>query len=111
MGVVTTTRHLALLGGLRTAPTAATETYTLVAAVGGLDLDLRNAEIPAGGVSVTKVSLVGGAHLRIPPGCPVEVRAFVLVGRKRVQPPTGAVDGPPVRVQVYGLFGGVRIER
>lgn len=105
------TRHLALLGGLRTAPAVATDTYTIATVIGGLNLDLSHAVIPKSGVTVTKVSLIGGAHVKVPPGCAVDARAFAVVGRNRVPTPTSAASGPLVRVRVYGLFGGVEIER
>jgi hypothetical protein len=107
---VSTTRHVALLGGLRDAPAVANDAYVVGALIGGVDLDLRRAEVPRGGVVVTKVSFVGGAHVRVPAGCRVEVKAFNLVGRKRVVLQRGVEDGPLVRVRAYGLFGGVRVE-
>ena len=110
MARVTMTRHLALLGGLRTAPTVASDQYTIVTVIGGLNLDLTNAALPDDGVTITKVSLVGGAHVRVPAGCSVDVRAFNLIGRKVVPPPTSTAGGPTARVRAYGLFGGVRVE-
>jgi hypothetical protein len=59
---VSTTRHIALLGGLRDAPAVASDTYVIGALIGGVNLDLGGATVPPGGVTVTKVSFVGGAH-------------------------------------------------
>ena len=88
----------------------ATDTYVIGALIGGVNLDLGGATLPAGGVTVTKVSFVGGAHVRVPAGCRVEVQAFNLVGRKRILLSRGDENGPVVRVRAYGLFGGVHVE-
>jgi predicted membrane protein len=105
---VSTTRHIALLGGFRHAPDVATDTYLAAAAVGGVNLDLSRAELPAGGVTVTKWAVVGGLHVRVPAGCRVEVTGVTIIGRRRIDVAQG--DGPVVRVRAYGLFGGVHVE-
>lgn len=108
---VTTTRHIALLGGFRDAPAAAPDTYKIAALIGGADLDLGGAVLPPGGVTITKVSLVGGVAVRVPAGCRVAIEGFTVIGRKRPPADDGAADGPLVRVRAFGLFGGVRVER
>lgn len=107
---MTSTRQLALLGGFREVPSTATDTYVVGALIGGVNLDLGGAVLPAGGVTITKVSVVGGAHVRVPAGCRVEVQAFNLVGRKRILLSRGDEHGPLVRVRSWGLFGGVHVE-
>ena len=58
---MTSNRHLALLGGLRAAPAAAApESYTIATLVGGADLDLSGATIPAAGITIR---LFGGVRV------------------------------------------------
>jgi hypothetical protein len=99
---------LSILGGLRRDGRFATgPSATLVTLIGGLALDLREAEIPAGGLTLTKVSLIGGTSLVVPPGTGVEVRGFNLLGGRKVEPtPTGA---PLIRVRAFGIVGGVSV--
>jgi hypothetical protein len=109
-GRVTSTRHIALLGGFRDAPTAAPDTYMIGAIIGGADLDLSRATLPPGGVTINKWSLVGGTAIKLPPGTRAEVGGFSLIGRKRLLHSNSASDGPVVKIRAYAGFGGIRIE-
>jgi hypothetical protein len=107
---VTSTRHIALLGGFHDAPAAAPDTYMIGAVVGGADLDLSRATLPAGGVTITKWSLVGGTAIKLPPGTRADIGGFSLIGRKRLLHSNAAADGPVVRIRAFAGFGGIRIE-
>jgi predicted membrane protein len=107
---VTSTRHIALLGGFRDAPTTAPDNYMIGAIVGGANLDLSKATLPPGGVTITKWSLVGGTAVRLPPGTRAEFSGFSLIGRKRLLHSNAAADGRVVRIRAFAGFGGVRIE-
>jgi Cell wall-active antibiotics response 4TMS YvqF len=81
-----------------------------VALVGGMDLDLSQAELTSPQLDIVKVSLVGGVDLVVPAEVRVEVRGFVLLGGKDVERrPGSAPDAPVVRVRAFGLIGGVRV--
>ena len=56
---------IALLGGVRTSDIGPSRTH--IAAVGGMDLDLRDRTFAAE-TTITKVSLVGGVSVVVPPG-------------------------------------------
>ena len=83
-----------------------------VAILGGDDLDLREAEIEGGELTVNVFTLLGGASIYIPDSIEVEVGGFSLLGgntetgRERLR--TGA---PLIRVRAYNLLGGVTIYR
>ena len=55
-----------------------------ISVVGGMDLDLSEAEIAAPAVTITKVSLVGGIDATIPDNVRVEVTGFNLVGGRKI---------------------------
>lgn len=81
-----------------------------VAVMGGCDIDLRNAELEGGEVTITAIAVMGGIDVCVPEGVAVEVGGFVLMGGKDTK-----VDGVPrpgaplVRVRAFGLMGGVSV--
>src|SRR3954471_12982900 len=99
---------VALIGGVRHSGTLTRRTH--VTLVGGMDIDLSAAEIPPEGVTITKVSLVGGVSLIVPADARVEVSGFVLVGGRDVERGNASGPGAPVvRVRAFGLAGGVKV--
>ncbi len=84
-----------------------------IALMGGVDLDLREAELPAGDVEITAWAIMGGVDVRVPEGVRVELGGFALMGGNGVKgtaepPPPGA---PVVRVRAYSLMGAVTVRR
>ncbi|MDW5597811.1 DUF1707 domain-containing protein [Conexibacter stalactiti] len=81
-----------------------------IAVMGGCDIDLRNAELEGGEVTITAIAVMGGIDICVPEGVAVEVGGFVLMGGKDTK-----VDGVPrpgaplVRVRAFGLMGGVSV--
>jgi Cell wall-active antibiotics response LiaF, C-terminal len=102
---------LAPLGGLRLrGPVALGPRMMRVTLVGGMDLDLREAALPPGGVTIVKVSLVGGVKVVVPPGVRVDVRGVTLIGGRDVERLAGTPpDAPLLRLRVFGVVGGVRV--
>ena len=101
---------LALMGGVRRNDAVALpsriEHKTLI---GGMDLDFSQAEFPAE-LTITKVSVVGGVSLVVPPHVRVEVEGFTLFGGKNVERrPDLPAGAPVVRVIAFGLVGGVKV--
>jgi hypothetical protein len=63
-------------------------------------------------VPLTKVSLVGGTKVTVPPGIRVEASGFSLIGGTMiVAGPEPGPGAPTVRVRAFALVGGVRIRR
>jgi hypothetical protein len=109
----TTSLHLALLGGLRRDGVWTPRRRTIaISPVGGADLDLTQAVLPKDGeITITKISLVGGVHLRVPADVNVVVEGFNLIGGRPDDLGPHRPDAPTVRLFAYGLFGGVRVDR
>jgi predicted membrane protein len=87
------------------------ERTTILTVIGGADLDLGRATLPAAGARLTKVSLVGGTRIVVSPDVRVEVRGLSLVGGKNVERVRDAApDAPVLRVRAFALVGGVRVQ-
>jgi hypothetical protein len=102
--------HVTPIGGMRREGAwrmpASTVAVTLI---GGAKLDLRDAELAAPVVTVTKVSLIGGMRVTVPPGVRVEVSGFSLIGGKRVSDTSAPAGAPTLRIRGFGLIGGIRV--
>jgi hypothetical protein len=99
------------LGGLRHDGTAPLDpNTTLITLIGGADVDLRGAPLPAGGATLTKVSLIGGVSVTAPRGVRVEVTGFSLLGGRDIERDASTPAGAPLlRVRAFGLIGGVKV--
>ncbi|MEV6848272.1 LiaF domain-containing protein [Actinoplanes sp. NPDC051411] len=103
---------VSLLGGVKVrGPWRMPRDMVVDTPVGGANLDLGEVELPAGVTPIlTKVSLVGGVSLQVPPEVEVRVEGFRLFGRVRIEP--GASNsGIVLRVREYSLVGGVHVVR
>jgi hypothetical protein len=105
--------HISPIGRLRrTGHWRMDEKIASITLIGGMRLDLREAEFSAPEVTLTTISLVGGVRLAVPPGVRVEVTSFSLIGGRRVDvderlPP----NAPTLHLRVFSLIGGVRVQR
>jgi hypothetical protein len=100
------------IGGLKRAGHWRMDRETVgISLVGGMRLDLREAEFTAPEVTLTKVSLIGGVRIAVPPGIRVEVTNFSLIGGRRIDVDERVAPGAPVlRIRAFGLIGGVRVQ-
>jgi len=105
--------HVSPVGGLRAYGPWRMERHVIaVSIVGGTRLDLSQAQLAAPEVTLTKVSLVGGTRITVPPGIRVVTSGFSLVGGTRVQGgPEPGPGAPTVHIRAFSLVGGVRIRR
>jgi len=105
--------HISPIGGLRiNGPWRMDRHVIVVSIVGGARLDLSEAQLAAPEVTLTKVSLVGGTRITVPPGIRVEVSGFRLIGGTRVEGgPEPGPGAPTVDIRAFSLVGGVRIYR
>ena len=84
-----------------------------VAVMGGDEIDLREAEIEGGELTLNLVAIMGGATIYIPDSVELDVGGFSLmggnteVGSER-SPRPGA---PLIRLRTYNLMGGATIFR
>ena len=98
-------------GSDRTGVWAPPKTLNVVAMFGGSDIDLRDAELPPGGMTITAVAMFGGIDIVVPEGINVVVSGAGIFGafegRKRKTP---AIPGAPtIKVEGVAIFGGVEV--
>ena len=78
---------------------------------GDIDLDLRQASIPVGGLVINAIVPFGNIEVLVPAGALVDVGGFTLFGSKKV-----AVEGSdegesaePIRVRGFTLMGSLKV--
>lgn len=84
-----------------------------VAIMGGDEIDLREAEIEGGELTVNVFAFMGGANIYVPDTIELEVGGFSLMGGSNQtgserRPRAGA---PLIKIRSYNLMGGVTIFR
>jgi hypothetical protein len=112
-GTVTPLRRtsVALMGGLRASGRVRVEDRIVrVTTLGGMDLDLSEAEFTTPRVTIVKVSLIGGVELTVPADARVRVHGLSIGGR-HLEPAAPGGTGPEIVVHNYGLLGGVKVTR
>lgn len=83
-----------------------------VAVMGGDEIDLREAEIEGGELTVNVFTLMGGANIYIPDSIELDVGGFSVmggnteIGVERLRP-----GAPRVMIRAYNLMGGATIFR
>lgn len=83
---------------------------TAIAVMGGVDVDLRDAEVDPDGFTLSTVAVMGGVDVIVPDGMAVEVGGFAIMGAREVSAVQPAdPDAPVIRIQAYALMGGVEI--
>jgi len=104
---------LAALGGVdrkgRWIP--ARDTY-VVAVMGGVHLDFREALLPPGVTEVWLFTLMGGAEIVVPPGLAVESDGVAIMGgfeHLEDAPVHDDPDAPLLRLRGVALMGGVEV--
>jgi Domain of unknown function (DUF1707)/Cell wall-active antibiotics response 4TMS YvqF len=83
-----------------------------IAIMGGVDIDLREAEL-ADGAEILAIPFMGAVTVIVPEGVSVEMSGFALMGGNsgpddKVLP---LPNSPVVRVRAFSLMGGVVVER
>jgi uncharacterized protein DUF1707 len=84
-----------------------------VAIMGGDEIDLRDAEIEGGELTLNLFALMGGANIYVPDSVDLDVGGFSLMGGheevgREISPRPGA---PLIRIRVYNLMSGATIYR
>jgi hypothetical protein len=81
-----------------------------IGVLGGVDVDLSEAELAAPEVMITKVSVIGGVSVRVPQGMRVEVSNFSILGGRDVN--LGgplAPNAPVLHIRSFSIIGGVNV--
>ncbi|MFE1753161.1 hypothetical protein [Streptomyces anandii] len=101
---------VSLMGGHRLDGATLYERTVTASLIGGADVDLTAVDIPDGAeLRITKLSLIGGVRLRVRRDVRVEVHGLRLGGVRDDGP--HEPGGPTVRVDAWGLIGGVSVLR
>ena len=81
---------------------------TLVAVLGGADLDL-SASPPGTDARLTAIAILGGVKILVAPGTRVSVSGFTLLGGRDVKV-SQAGEGPEIRMSLWAFLGGVDVK-
>jgi Domain of unknown function (DUF1707)/Cell wall-active antibiotics response 4TMS YvqF len=84
-----------------------------VAVMGGDEIDLRDAEIEGGELTLNLFALMGGSNIYVPDSVEVEVGGFsVMGGHEEIGSERPPRPGAPlIRIRAYALMGGATIYR
>jgi uncharacterized protein DUF1707 len=101
-----------LSGAQRAGPWLVPPSYTAVAVLGGVELDLRHARFTAAEVTIRAFSLLGSISITVPEDMDVDVSGIGFMGAfdHRASGP-GAPGAPRVRVVGFAMMGGVEVQR
>lgn len=110
---VAPTWHVAPIGGLNVSgPWRMGRHVVVISLIGGADLDLRQAELAARDVTLTKVSVIGGVNARVPDGIRVDASGLSLLGGTSVDAaPDPGPGAPTIHIRAFSIIGGIRIRR
>jgi hypothetical protein len=104
---------VAILGGShRRGRFRAVGQINAVAIMGGDEIDLREAEIEGGELTLNLFALMGGSNVYVPDSVEVEVGGFSLMGgHEEVGSERPRPGAPLIRIRTYNLMGGATIYR
>jgi hypothetical protein len=87
------------------------EHTTAVAVMGGVDIDLRRAEIDGPEVVITALAFWGGISLVVPEGFDVELEGFSFMGGRklRLRDVPRIPGSPRIRVRGFAVMGGIDV--
>jgi hypothetical protein len=111
-----TRRLYGILGGdTLSGPVRLGPEFRVINVMGGADLDLTDAVLAEGEVTIRVFSLWGGSNIHVPDGVQVEHHGVGVLGWDKVEPPAEgrepAPGAPLVRVRSVSIMGGTDIKR
>jgi hypothetical protein len=84
----------------------------VIAFMGGVELDFREARMPPGVTDVNIFAVMGGAEILVPPGVHVDMNGFALMGgfgQAGYAPPPTDPNAPVLRISGFAFMGGVEV--
>jgi hypothetical protein len=104
---------VAIMSGMKRAgPWLVPPTYTAVAVMGGVELDLRHATFVAPEVTIQAFCLMGGVTITVADDVAVDISGIGFMGGFDHQASGPGVPGTPrVKVVGFALMGGVDVRR
>ncbi len=84
----------------------------VVAVLGGVDLDLRQATVSGPITTIRTFAFWGGIEIRLPPGIHVETTSVPILGGNQVslKGPAPRPDAPTIRFEMVSIMAGVEIK-
>jgi class 3 adenylate cyclase len=85
---------------------------TAVAVMGGVDMDLRHAEIDGPEIVITAVAFWGGIQITVPEGFEVELEGFSFMGGRdlKLRNAPRVPGSPRIRVRGFAIMGGIDVQ-
>ena len=85
---------------------------TAVAVMGGVDMDLRHAEIDGPEIVITAVAFWGGIQITVPEGFEVELEGFSFMGGRdlKLRNVPRVPGSPRIRVRGFAIMGGIDVK-
>jgi hypothetical protein len=81
-----------------------------ISLIGGASIDLGDAELSGGETTITMVSIIGGADVRLPKAVRSELSGFSVFGGRHITgSPHALKQGPLVHLRAFSLVGGATI--
>ncbi len=104
------TWHLSLFGGAAgVKPRTVGRRSVVVVAFGKVDLDLPPPEHLGVDRSLTVISVLGGADIRVPVNTSVETGGLNILGTQVVDVPGSDADASRLRLTIFGVMSNVRV--
>lgn len=104
------TWHLSLFGGAAgIAPRTVGRRSVVVIAFGKVDLDLPPPDHLGVDRSLTVISLLAGADIRVPANTNVETGGLNILGTQVVDVPGSDAEAPKLRLTIFGVMSAVRV--
>lgn len=97
-------------GVMRKGPWTVPKTINAIAIMGGIELDLRFAQLTAPVTEIQILAVMGGVSVIVPPGVRVESEGFAIMGGfgNEVGDPASS-SAPIVRLTGFAFMGGVDV--
>ena len=104
---------IAILGGShRRGRFRAAGQINALSILGGTDVDLREAEIEGGELTLTMISVLGGGNVYVPDSVEVEAGGVSILGGYDDHGSTRTRPGAPlIRIQMFNLLSGIHVYR
>lgn len=88
------------------------ESVNALAIMGGVEIDLREAEFDAPELTIRAIAIMGGIDITVPEGIEVDMDAFAFMGGKDMKLASVPIlpGAPRVRVTGFALMGGIGVK-
>ena len=99
---------VAIMGGVsRKGRWIVPDRMQLWAIMGGMEIDLRDAVFTSPVTEIKVLAIMGGVHVRVPPGVRLETEGIAIMGGFDDNPGVARPDSPVVRITGVAIMGGL----